>query len=299
MNDSRSLRTLATILTALLAACSSFRAEGESSTDPFAEAPTLDLRKPSIIVKPRISLDDPVPAPSIDGLVAPTPTPASVVPAKSSYNSVDVAGPYIALTFDDGPHATLTPKLLDVLKARGARATFYVVGQNVKLYPDIIRRMVEEGHEVGNHTWNHASLTKLGPDGVKSQMDRTTAAIVEATGRRPATMRPPYGTMNARLAKRMDDEFGMKVIMWSVDPLDWRYRNAERVTREIVTKTQPGAIVLAHDIHASTVAAMPATIDGLKARGFQFVTVSELIGMEGRGAHVQASPTPAPAPATD
>lgn len=217
----------------------------------------------------------------------PTPTPK---PRQHSYNSVDVDGPYIAMTFDDGPHPVHTPKLLDMLKARGIRATFYVVGGAVEANPEIARRIVNEGHEIANHTWSHPYLTKLSSDGVRSQIEKTSAAIQKATGVLPTNMRPPYGATNSRLNKRMDEEFGLKVIMWSVDPMDWRYRNSARVANEILTKTQAGGIVLAHDIHATTVAAMPAALDGLRAKGFKFVTVSELLAME------KGRPTAPPSP---
>lgn len=211
--------------------------------------------------------------------------PAPVAPVtpptpKHSYNNVNVDGPYIALTFDDGPHAVHTPRLLDILKAKNVKATFYVLGRLVETYPDIAKRIVAEGHEIANHTWSHPSLNKLGAATVKREMDRTTAVIQKVTGVTPTTMRPPYGATNARLNKRMDEEFGLKVIMWSVDPLDWKHRNAARITKEILEKTQPGGIVLAHDIHKTTIDAMAGTIDGLKAKGFRFVTVEQLLAME-------------------
>ncbi len=206
--------------------------------------------------------------------------PASPSPTKHVYNSCNVPDSTIAITFDDGPHPQLTPKLLDILKERNIHATFYVIGKNVEAYPEIVKRMVAEGHEVGNHTWNHPSLTKLSASKVESEMNDTTRAIEAAIGSKPKTMRPPYGATNATLNKRHDEEFGMKVILWSVDPMDWKYRNAARVSSQIIENTKPGAIVLAHDIHASTVDAMPKTLDALLAKGFKFATVSELLAMD-------------------
>lgn len=247
--------------------------------------------QPQIIVVP---VDEMSSAPAAPGpATVPPPTPeaspvemvkrtAPVAPAheRLSYNSCNVDGPYVAITFDDGPHADLTPKLLDMLKARGIKATFYVVGRNAAEYPDIVKRMVAEGHEVGNHSWSHPALNSLGAESVRSQLEKTSDAIAKATGQRPATLRPPYGATNSRLNRRFADQFGMKVVLWSVDPLDWKYRNARRVTDQIVQNTRPGAIILAHDIHASTVAAMPETLDTLLGKGYKFVTVSELIAMD-------------------
>ena len=203
------------------------------------------------------------------------------LPRRAAYNSCNVSDNSIAITFDDGPHPQLTPKLLDLLKERGIKATFYVVGKNVEAYPEIAKRIIEEGHELGNHTWNHPSLTKIGAAKVKSEMDRTTEIIVKTTGVRPATMRPPYGATNATLNKKLDEEFGMKVILWSVDPQDWKYRNADRVASQLIENTKSGGILLAHDIHASTIAAMPRALDALTAKGFKFVTVSELLAKDG------------------
>jgi peptidoglycan/xylan/chitin deacetylase (PgdA/CDA1 family) len=211
----------------------------------------------------------------------PQPSPAVAAPAlRYSYNSCNVDGPYIAMTFDDGPSPQLTPRLLDILKERGIKATFFVVGQNAAEYPDILRRMASEGHEIANHSWSHPALTKLGAEGFRKQIENANDAISRVTGKRPVLMRPPYGATSSILNKRLSEEYGLKVILWSVDPLDWRYRNSNRVFNHIVQNTQPGSIILAHDIHATTVAAMPETLDALLSKGYKFATVSELIAME-------------------
>jgi peptidoglycan/xylan/chitin deacetylase (PgdA/CDA1 family) len=170
--------------------------------------------------------------------------------------------------------------LLDILKERGIKATFFVVGRNVEEYPDIVRRMAAEGHEVANHSWSHPALTKLGAENFRKQIENTNDAIARATGKRPVLMRPPYGATSSLLNRRLTEEYGLKVILWSVDPLDWKYRNSNRVYNTIIQNTQPGSIILTHDIHATTVAAMPATLDSLLAKGYKFATVSELIAME-------------------
>jgi peptidoglycan/xylan/chitin deacetylase (PgdA/CDA1 family) len=209
-----------------------------------------------------------------------------------SYNSCNVEGPYIAITFDDGPHATLTPKLLDILKERGIKATFFVLGECVAANPDVLRRAVAEGHEIGNHSWDHKALPRSGGAGVAAEMSQTNAAIEQAGGKKPVVMRPPYGATTAAITKRLNEEFGFKVVLWDVDPLDWKVRNSAHVTSEILKNTKPGSIVLAHDIHPTTVAAMPETLDALLKKGFKFVTVSELIAMD----RPLPAPTPQPAP---
>lgn len=223
-------------------------------------------------------------------------TPPGGAQNRMSYNSCNVEGPYIALTFDDGPHATLTPKLLDLLKARGVKVTFFVLGQCVEANPDVLKRAADEGHEIANHSWDHKALTKLSAAGVASEITTTDTIIEKVTGKKPVLMRPPYGATNTLITKRINEEFGHKVIMWDVDPLDWKVRNAEHVQSEILKGTKAGSIVLSHDIHPTTIAAMPATIDALLAKGFKFVTVSELLAMD---RPVAATPKPAPAKASN
>ena len=197
---------------------------------------------------------------------------------KATVSAIATQQPVVAMTFDDGPHPRNTPVLLDMLRERGIRATFYVIGRNVERYPQLVIRMRDEGHEVGNHTWTHPFLTKHGDARVIQELDRTTAAIYKATGKVPVTMRPPYGAMNARQRLMVHERRNMPTILWSVDPQDWRKPGAAVVADRILSQTRPGGIVLSHDIHSPTINAMPRTLDGLKARGFQFVTVSEMLG---------------------
>ena len=186
--------------------------------------------------------------------------------------------PYIAMTFDDGPHPKNTPRLLDMLRERNIKATFYVVGRNVDLYPHIVRRIVAEGHEIGNHTWTHRNLTGLSNASVRIEMDRTRDVIISACGVEPRTMRPPYGALRESQRAWIYKEYGYPTIMWNVDPMDWRRPGVSVVTSRILENTRNGSIVLAHDLHKPTVDAMPETLDGLLERGFQFVTVSQLLG---------------------
>jgi len=196
-----------------------------------------------------------------------------------TFNSVHTDGPYIAMSFDDGPSATLTPKLLDLLAARHIKATFFVIGENVMEHPEIVARAAREGHEIGNHSWSHPNLAKMSQESVRSQLQRTDDAIKNATGERPTLMRPPYGSVTDREKHWIHDEFGYRIILWDVDPYDWKRPGPVVVRNRILKETRPGSIVLSHDIHPGTIEAMPSTLDALEAKGFKFVTVSELIGM--------------------
>lgn len=209
----------------------------------------------------------------------PVPGAAALAPLKISFSSVHVEGPYIAMTFDDGPSATLTPKLLDLLAAHKMKATFFVVGENVAAHPEILKRAAREGHEIANHTWTHPNLGKMGDEAIRRELQRTEDAITAATGARPTLMRPPYGSLSARQSGWIHDTYGYRIIIWDVDPLDWKRPGSRVVTSRIVTEARPGSIILAHDIHPATVEAMPATFDQLEAKGFKFVTVSELLAM--------------------
>jgi peptidoglycan-N-acetylglucosamine deacetylase len=217
------------------------------------------------------------PAPAADSGAA-TPSPAST--AKITFSQCHVDGPYIAMTFDDGPSAPNTPRLLDTLKQRKIHATFFFVGQCVQENPEIVKRIVAEGHEVGNHSWSHPDLAKMNDASVHDQIQKTQDAIVQACGVTPKLMRPPYGAFTARQRAWANGTWGYKIILWDVDPLDWKIRNSEHVKAEILKQTVAGSIVLSHDIHKTTVDAMPETLDALIAKGFKFVTVSELLAMD-------------------
>ena len=208
-----------------------------------------------------------------------------------TFSSVHVDGPYIAMTFDDGPSATLTPKLLDILAAHHIKATFFVIGENVAQHPEIVARAAREGHEIGNHSWSHPNLAKMSDAGVRNQLQRTDDAIKSATGGHPTFLRPPYGSITEREKRWIHDEFGYRIILWDVDPYDWKRPGPAIVRNRILKETRPGSIVLSHDIHPGTIEAMPSTFDELQAKGLKFVTVSELIRMA-----VPRQPKPSPQP---
>lgn len=218
------------------------------------------------------------------------------------------------MTFDDGPHIQNTPRLLDMLKERKIHATFFMVGQCVQEYPDIVKRIVAEGHEVANHSWSHPDLAKMSEAAVHDQIQKTHDAIVQACGVAPKLLRPPYGAFTARQRAWANGTWGYKIILWDVDPLDWKVRNAEHVKAEILKQTVQGSIILSHDIHKTTIDAMPETLDTLLKKGYKFVTVSELLAMDhpatpkpkatpkppatpAAAADASTTPTTAPAPA--
>jgi peptidoglycan/xylan/chitin deacetylase (PgdA/CDA1 family) len=207
----------------------------------------------------------------------PTTPPAGV---RVAYSSVKTDQKVLAMTFDDGPHPSLTPKLLDLLKARNIKCTFFLIGRQVKMYPDIVRRIIAEGHEIGNHTWTHCSLTSRSDAQIREEMQKSADAVYEVAGVRPQLMRPPYGAINSRIKDMVFSEFGYSTIMWSVDPMDWRRPGVSVVTSRLVNGAHPGAIMLSHDIHPPTIQAMPAMFDQLIAKGYQFVTVSQLLNLE-------------------
>lgn len=206
-----------------------------------------------------------------------------------TFSRVAVSGNYIAMTFDDGPHPQNTPRLLDMLRSRNIKATFYVIGRNVGNHPGIVRRTVAEGHEIGNHSQTHRLLSKLSDSELRKEMQQCQDAIVSAAGVRPRTMRPPYGGLLQRQRELVHQEFGYPTILWSVDPLDWKRPGPSVVASRILDGTRAGGIVLAHDLHSQTVDAMPAALDGLLRRGFRFVTVSQLIAMQNRPAEPQVT----------
>ncbi len=230
-----------------------------------------------------------IPATTPVRAVAEPATPKPPAGPQITFNSVYVDGPYVAITFDDGPHATLTPKLLDLLAARKLKATFFVVGECAAEYPEIMKRIVREGHELANHSYSHPNLAKMSDEAVRSQLQRTDELIKVAAGTRTTLMRPPYGSITPRQKQWMYETFGYRCIIWDVDPLDWKRPGPGVVRDRIVNQSKPGSIILAHDIHAATIEAMPGTFDGLLAKGFKFVTVSELLAM---------AKTPPPKPPT-
>lgn len=252
------------------------------SSDKSGEQGALPLDNHSGIIKSGVPADNWMPGHAFHGLQNPDLNlPSSFSKTTVTHSRGSSAYPYVAMTFDDGPHPKNTPRLLNMLRQRNIRATFYVIGSNVDRYPQIARRIVAEGHEIGNHTYTHRKMTSLGTSEVRREMQRTEDAIIRATGVKPRTMRPPYGALRTDQRITIMREFGYPTILWSVDPRDWQRPGPLVVTSRILAGAKNGAIILAHDLHSPTVTAMPSTFDGLLTRGFQFVTVSQLLTQKG------------------
>lgn len=190
-------------------------------------------------------------------------------------DAVSPAG-YIALTFDDGPWPGTTRVLLDGLKERGARATFFVIGRQIAARPELIRRMAAEGHQIGLHTWDHVALRGLGQEEIQRQLAQSREALTALTGEADFMLRPPYGFVDETVRQCA----GAPIICWSVDTEDWRDEDIPRIVTA-AEDVQDGDIILMHDIFHSSVDAALQCVDELQARGFQLVTVEELFALRG------------------
>ena len=189
---------------------------------------------------------------------------ASVQPAEA---------PQIALTFDDGPSPAWTPVLLDGLKERGVKATFFLIGENAEKNPEIVKRMEEEGHLIGNHTYHHVELTKVSENEARAELSDTSSVIATITGKEPEYMRPPFGAWQ----RKLEQEIQMLPVLWTVDPLDWTTENQDEIVNKVVTEAEENDIILLHDCYKSSVEAGLRIVDMLQEEGFVFVTVDELL----------------------
>lgn len=190
-----------------------------------------------------------------------------------SASATPVEAPKIALTFDDGPSTAWTPALLDGLKERGVKATFFLIGENADKNPEIVKRMAEEGHLIGNHTYHHVELTKVSENEARLELADTSAVIVRITGKEPEYMRPPFGAWQ----RKLEQEIQMLPVLWTIDPLDWTTENQDEIVNKVVTEAEENDIILLHDCYKSSVEAALRIVDILAERGFEFVTVDELL----------------------
>lgn len=185
---------------------------------------------------------------------------------------VSEPGPRIALTFDDGP-GPYTERLLDGLKERGVKASFFLIGRYVKEYPEAVKRMEEEGHLIGNHTYSHVKLKGLSPEETRREIQKTDEAVYEITGKHVAYLRPPFGEWEEDL----ELTYPVLPVMWTVDPLDWTTENVEEIVDRVVTQAGENDMILLHDCYDSSVEAALRIVDRLLAEGFDFVRVDELL----------------------
>lgn len=184
---------------------------------------------------------------------------------------------YIALTFDDGPRQGTTDRLLDGLKERGASATFFLIGEQAQSNPELVRRMQAEGHQIGNHTWNHVRLEGASAPEVTEEVGRTEALLTELLGGSGYWLRPPYGLITAGT----EAQIAVPMVKWSIDPRDWESRNTEKVVQAVLKDAKPNSIILLHDIYPTSVDAALQIVDTLQAQGYLFVTVEELLHLNG------------------
>lgn len=177
----------------------------------------------------------------------------------------------VALTFDDGP-STYTEELLNILKKYDASGTFFVIGNKVEIYSDTMRRMVQEGNEIGNHSYNHKWLTKVSDQEFLNQINQTQQVVKKVTGFTPRLFRPTYGAVNQSLRKRSE----LKIVMWDVDTRDWESHNIDHILKKTIQNTKDGSIILMHDTKKQTITILERLLKELKQDDYQFVTVSEL-----------------------
>ena len=190
-----------------------------------------------------------------------------------SASATPIEAPKIALTFDDGPSTAWTPALLDGLKERGVKATFFLIGENADKNPEIVKRMAEEGHLIGNHTYHHVELTKVSENEARLELADTSAVIVRITGKEPEYMRPPFGAWQ----RKLEQEIQMLPVLWTIDPLDWTTENQDEIVNKVVTEAEENDIILLHDCYKSSIEAGLRIVDILQEEGFVFVTVDELL----------------------
>lgn len=179
----------------------------------------------------------------------------------------------IAITFDDGPNPDYTMKLLKGLKKRGVKATFFVLGEEVERYPDILKATYDDGHMIGVHSYQHVNFGQIGDAAALEQVEKTQQAIYDVTGEYTGYIRPPYGCWK----KELDQELPMIEVLWDIDPLDWATKDADTVVQRVLQKIPDGSIILLHDASESSVSAALTIIDTLQKQGYEFVTVEELI----------------------
>lgn len=178
----------------------------------------------------------------------------------------------IAITFDDGPHPYYTEQLLDGLKERGAKASFFVMGKQAEAYPELVLRMHEEGHLVGNHTYSHIQLGKNNREVFRAELVKTNELLSRITGEEPQYVRPPYGSWD----KSFETELTMIPVLWTIDPRDWCSTDVKGIVSRVTKKAKENAVILMHDEYESTVTAALEIVDILQKQGYEFVTVDEI-----------------------
>ncbi|MCT2537666.1 polysaccharide deacetylase family protein [Aquibacillus koreensis] len=197
-------------------------------------------------------------------------------------NEVETDKKEVAITFDDGPNTTYTPQILDIFEAVSGQATFYMIGEQMKKHPEVVKDVLEKGHEIGNHTYSHPFLTKLHKDDAFQEVDMTDKLIEEMTGKKPKTFRPPFFDFNEETASIIDT-FGYKTIAaMNVGAQDWEQPGVNQIVSESRKHIKPGSIFIFHDgfeERSQTVEAVRILVSELKEQGYELVTISKLLGL--------------------
>ncbi len=201
--------------------------------------------------------------------------PARAAESNPGENPNQPSGKYAALTFDDGPRRGTTDILLNGLRERGVRATFFLIGEEAEANPDLVLRMKSEGHQIGNHTWSHARLDDLSDEEITREVGRTDELLQSILGPGEYWLRPPYGFIRAGT----ENLIPVPMIAWSADPRDWESRDTEKIIQSVLDSIEPGSIILLHDIYPTSVDAALKLIDELSGQDYEFVTVQELFSL--------------------
>lgn len=186
-------------------------------------------------------------------------------------------GNRIAITFDDGPNPGITEVVLEELAKRNLRATFFMIGRNVKAYPSLAKEVADAGHEVANHSYTHSAFNKMSDEKVMDELQMTQDVIAEATGKTPKWFRPPYGAFRKNQG-HMPLSKGLGIVYWSVDPQDWAQPGASVITSRVLGQTGPGSIILLHDLHQQTAQAVGNILDGLQEKSYNFTNMTHFVG---------------------
>ena len=223
---------------------------------------------------------DPTPSPQPTETPEPTPQPTpepTPYAYKMTGQKIDPNKKMVALTFDDGPSVKATESILKALKKNGAKATFFMLGENAANHAELAKKVAEAGHQIGTHTNGHKSLIRLTAQGMLDEINLSLDNIEKATGVRPTVLRPPYGNVNDLVRETVS----MPMINWSVDTLDWDSRDAKKVYEHILKDAKDGSIILMHDLYTTTATAVEKALPKLKKQGYQFVTIDELFASKG------------------
>ncbi len=207
-----------------------------------------------------------------EAIVMHTQNTLSQNPEEKTERQIDPNKPMVALTFDDGPHYKYTMDILDCLKEYDSLATFFVLGERAEKYKNVTKSIIENGNQLGNHTYNHKRLTKLSTKSITQEITKTNKLLENITNIKPSIVRPTYGSIN----KNVKLFSGAPLILWSIDTLDWKTRDKEKIVKEVLDNVKDGDIVLMHDIYQSTASAAEVIIKELNSQGYQLVTIDEL-----------------------